>query len=76
MCSVQETPSTGGGGNECLLSIYMRHFDIFFTSAAAVADNEILSGLPGAAAVSLCGEEGREGKAANPSMSIAKMCHY
>ena len=72
MCSVQETPSAvGGGGNECLLSIYMRHFDIFFTS-----DNEILSGLPGAAAVSLCGEEGREGKAANPSMSIAKMCHY
>ena len=51
--------------------IIMRHFDIFFTS-----DNEILSGLPGAAAVSLCGEEGREGKAANPSMSIAKMCHY
>ena len=27
-----------------------------------------------AAAVSLCGEG--EGKAANPSMSIAKMCHY
>ena len=50
------------GGNECLLSIYMRHFDIFFTSAAATADNEILSGLPGAAAVSLCGEgEGGEG---------------
>ena len=74
MCSVQETPSAVGGGNECLLSIYMRHFDIFFTS-----DNEILSGLAGAAtaaAVSLCGEEGREGKAANPSMSIAKMCHY